>query len=66
IDTEITNAGIQIIAPIVYFSISACKKLFDIHMTGILLVTQSAMRHMIELKTGGRIIVVGSFHSFLA
>ncbi|MDE5014695.1 SDR family NAD(P)-dependent oxidoreductase, partial [Francisella tularensis subsp. holarctica] len=41
------------------------KKLFDIHMTGILLVTKAAMRHMIELKTVGRIIVVGSVHSVL-
>lgn len=66
IDTVINNAGIQIISPIVDFSISAWKKLFDIHMTGTLLVTQAAMRHMIELKTGGRIIVVGSAHSVLA
>ncbi|MDE5022727.1 SDR family NAD(P)-dependent oxidoreductase, partial [Francisella tularensis subsp. holarctica] len=35
IDTVINNAGIQIISPIVDFSISAWKKLFDIHMTGI-------------------------------
>ncbi len=66
IDTVINNAGIQIISPIVDFSVSAWKKLFDIHMTGTLLVTQAAMRHMIELKTGGRIIVVGSVHSVLA
>ncbi|WP_071664057.1 3-hydroxybutyrate dehydrogenase [Francisella frigiditurris] len=66
IDTVINNAGIQIISPIVDFSVSSWKKLFDIHMTGTLLVTQAAMRHMIELKTGGRIIVVGSVHSVLA
>lgn len=66
IDTVINNAGIQIISPIVDFEISAWRKLFDIHMTGTLLVTQAAMRHMIELKTGGRIIVVGSVHSVLA
>ena len=66
IDTVISNAGIQIIAPIVDFDVSSWKLLFDIHMTGTLLVTQSAMRHMIELKTGGRIIVIGSVHSVLA
>ncbi|APC91570.1 MULTISPECIES: 3-hydroxybutyrate dehydrogenase [Francisella] len=66
IDTVINNAGIQIISPIVDFSVAAWRKLFDIHMTGTLLVTQSAMRHMIELKTGGRVIIVGSVHSVLA
>lgn len=66
IDTVINNAGIQIISPIVDFGVSAWKKLFDIHMTGTLIVTQAAMKHMIRLKTGGRIIVVGSVHSVLA
>ncbi|WP_343377522.1 SDR family NAD(P)-dependent oxidoreductase [Francisella-like endosymbiont] len=63
IDTIINNAVIQIISPIVDFSVSAWRKLFDIHITGTLLVTQAAMRHMIELKTGRRAIVVGSVHS---
>ena len=31
-----------------------------------LLVTQAAMKHMIDLKTVGRIIVVESVHSVLA
>ena len=66
IDTVINNAGIQIISLIVRFSVSAWKKLFDIHMTGTLLVTQAAMRHMIELKTAGRIVVIDSVHSVLA
>ena len=66
IDTVINNAGIQIIAPIVDFGISAWKKLFDIHMTGTLIVTQAAMKHMIRLKTGGRVLVIGSVHSVLA
>lgn len=66
IDTVINNAGIQIISPIVDFGVAAWKKLFDIHMTGTLIVSQEAMKHMIELKTGGRIIVIGSVHSVLA
>ncbi|AJC49061.1 3-hydroxybutyrate dehydrogenase [Allofrancisella guangzhouensis] len=66
IDTVINNAGIQIISPIVDFDVSAWKKIFEIHMTGTLLVTQEAMRHMIKLKTGGRVIVIGSIHSVLA
>ena len=63
IDTVINNAGIQIISPIVDFDVNSWRKILDIHMTGTLLVTQAAMRHMIELKTGGRIIVIGSIHS---
>lgn len=66
IDTVINNAGIQIISPIVDFDVSAWRKMMDIHMTGTLIVSQAVMRHMIDLKTGGRIIVVGSVHSVLA
>jgi len=66
IDTVINNAGIQTICPIVDFSVMAWKRLFDIHMTGTLLVTQEAMKEMIALKTGGRVIVIGSIHSVLA
>jgi len=66
IDTVINNAGIQIISPIVDFGIAAWKKLFDIHMTGTFIVTQAAMKKMIALKTGGRILVIGSVHSVLA
>ena len=66
IDTVINNAGIQIISPIVDFKVSAWQKVFDIHMTGTLMVTQAAMKKMIDLKTGGRIIVIGSIHSVLA
>ncbi|MDE4997008.1 SDR family NAD(P)-dependent oxidoreductase, partial [Francisella tularensis subsp. holarctica] len=58
IDTVVYNAGMQLISPIVDFSISAWKLLFDIHMTCILVVSQAALSHMIELKTGCRIIVV--------
>lgn len=66
IDTVINNAGIQIISPIADFKVSAWQKIFDIHMTGTLMVTQAAMKHMKELKTGGRILVIGSIHSVLA
>ena len=66
IDTVINNAGIQIISPIIDFKVSAWQKIFDIHMTGTLTVTQAAMKHMITLKTGGRILVIGSIHSVLA
>ncbi|MFT4694010.1 MAG: 3-hydroxybutyrate dehydrogenase [Francisella sp.] len=66
IDTVINNAGIQIISSIVDFRVSDWKKVFDVHMTGTFIVTQAAMKHMIELKTGGRIIVIGSIHSVMS
>jgi 3-hydroxybutyrate dehydrogenase len=66
IDTVINNAGIQIISSITNFDILAWQKVFDIHMTGTFIVSQAAMKHMIGLKTGGRIIVIGSFHSVAA
>lgn len=39
---QLNNAVIQIISPIVDFSVSSWRKLFDIHMTDTLLVTQAS------------------------
>jgi 3-hydroxybutyrate dehydrogenase len=63
IDVLVSNAGIQIIAPIVEFDFAKWKKVLDIHLNGTFLTTQACMKKMIEKKTGGRIIVMGSIHS---
>jgi len=63
IDVLISNAGIQTISPIVDFETAAWKRLIDIHLNGTFFITRACMRKMIELKTGGRIIVTGSVHS---
>lgn len=63
VDVLISNAGIQTIAPIVDFELSAWKRLIDIHLHGTFLTTKYCMRQMIAQKTGGRIIVTGSIHS---
>ncbi len=66
IDCLISNAGIQIISPIVDFEYEKWKKLFEIHVHGAFLTTKACMKKMIEKKNGGRIIVTGSVHSFEA
>ena len=62
----ISNAGIQTISPIVDFEYDKWRRLFDIHVHGAFLTSKACMKAMIATKTGGRIIVTGSVHSFEA
>lgn len=66
IDILVSNAGIQTISPIVDFTLDQWNRLFGIHVNGAFLTARACMRKMIEKKTGGRIIVIGSVHSFEA
>src|SRR5579863_2382158 len=66
IDVLVSNAGIQTISPIVDFEFDKWKRLFDIHVHGAFLTTKACMKKMIEKGNGGRIIVMGSVHSFEA
>ena len=66
VDILISNAGIQIISPIVDFDFGKWKTLLDIHLNGTFLTSKACMKKMIEKKTGGRIIVIGSIHSIEA
>ena len=50
IDVLVSNAGIQIIAPIVEFEFAKWKKLLDIHLNGTFLTTKACMQKMIEKK----------------
>lgn len=63
IDVLISNAGIQIISPIVDFEFDAWKRVVDIHLNGTFLTVRAAMRKMITQGTGGHILVTGSIHS---
>ncbi|MGS0740502.1 3-hydroxybutyrate dehydrogenase [Glaciimonas sp. GG7] len=63
IDILISNAGIQIIAPIVDSTLENWKKMLAIHLDGAYLTTRAAMREMIKAGTGGSIIYMGSVHS---
>lgn len=66
IDVLISNAGIQIISPIVDLSLDNWKKMLAIHLDGAFLTTRAAMRAMIAAGKGGSIIYMGSVHSHLA
>ncbi|WP_066808005.1 3-hydroxybutyrate dehydrogenase [Sphingomonas asaccharolytica] len=63
IDILISNAGIQIVHPIVDFPYADWQKLMAIHADGAFLTTRAAMRAMIAAKRGGVIIYMGSVHS---
>jgi 3-hydroxybutyrate dehydrogenase len=62
IDVLLSNAGIQIVAPIVEFDFANWKKLIAIHLDGAFLTTRAALRQMYRQKSGS-IIYMGSVHS---
>ena len=63
IDILISNAGIQIISPVVDYPFEQWKKMLAIHMDGAFLTTRACMREMIKAGRGGSIIYMGSVHS---
>ena len=66
IDILISNAGIQIISPVVDYPFDQWKKMLAIHMDGAFLTTRAALRHMYKDSKGGTIFYMGSVHSHLA
>ena len=62
IDILVSNAGIQIVHPIVDFPYADWKKLLAIHLDGAFLTTKACLKHMYEAKSGS-IIYMGSVHS---
>jgi 3-hydroxybutyrate dehydrogenase len=63
IDILVSNAGIQIVAPLDQFEFAKWKQLLSIHLDGAFLTTRAALRHMYKQGTGGSIIYMGSVHS---
>ncbi|MFA7437600.1 3-hydroxybutyrate dehydrogenase [Castellaniella sp.] len=63
VDIMVSNAGIQIVAPIQDFKFSDWKKLLAVHLDGGFLTSRAAVRQMIASKRGGSIIFMGSVHS---
>jgi 3-hydroxybutyrate dehydrogenase len=63
IDILISNAGIQIVAPIDQFEFAKWKQLMAIHVDGAFLTTRAALRQMYSQGRGGSIIYMGSVHS---
>jgi 3-hydroxybutyrate dehydrogenase len=62
IDVLVSNAGIQIIKPIVEFPFADWKRLLTIHLDGAFLTTKACLKHMYKAKSGS-IVYTGSVHS---
>lgn len=63
IDVLVSNAGIQIVAPLDQFEFASWKKLLSIHLDGAFLTTRAVLQRMYKQGTGGSIIYMGSVHS---
>ena len=63
IDVLVSNAGIQIVSPLVDFAYKDWQRMLAIHLDGAFLTTRAALRHMYKQKTGGAVIYMGSVHS---
>jgi len=63
VDILVSNAGIQIVKPVVEFPYVEWKKLIAIHMDGAFLTTRACLKHMYKQGRGGSIIYMGSVHS---
>ena len=66
IDILVSNAGIQIVAPLVDYKFADWKKMLAIHLDGAFLTTRACYRHMIASGRGGSLIYMGSVHSKVA
>lgn len=62
IDVLVSNAGIQIVNPLVDFLFEDWKKLLSIHLDGAFLTTRACLKHMYAANYG-RVIYMGSVHS---
>lgn len=66
VDILVSNAGVQIIAPLVDLSFADWKRMLAVHLDGAFLTTRAAMRQMVEAGRGGSILLMGSAHSHVA
>jgi 3-hydroxybutyrate dehydrogenase len=62
IDILVSNAGIQIVKPVVDFPFAEWKRLLAIHLDGAFLTTRACLKHMYQAKSGS-IVYMGSVHS---
>ena len=64
LDILVSNAGIQIVAPVEQFEFVKWKQMLAIHLDGAFLTTRAALRQMYaQQPAGGTIIYMGSVHS---
>ncbi len=62
IDILVSNAGIQIVAPLESFPFAKWKQLLSIHLDGAFLTTRACLKHMYA-QNSGSVIYMGSVHS---
>jgi 3-hydroxybutyrate dehydrogenase len=63
VDILVSNAGVQIVAPIEEFGLADWRKMLAIHLDGAFLTTRACLRQMYRQGRGGSIIYMGSVHS---
>ena len=63
LDVLVSNAGIQVVAPLDQFEFAKWKQMLAIHLDGAFLTTRAALRQMYKQASGGSIIYMGSVHS---
>jgi len=62
LDVLVSNAGIQIVSPVVEFEFAKWKTMLAVHLDGAFLTTRAALRQMYKQKAG-TVIYMGSVHS---
>jgi 3-hydroxybutyrate dehydrogenase len=62
LDILVSNAGMQIVAPLDEFAFADWQRLLAVHLDGAFLTTRAALRQMYK-QGGGSIIYMGSVHS---
>ncbi|HBI10924.1 MAG TPA: gluconate 5-dehydrogenase [Franconibacter pulveris] len=63
VDIVINNAGIQFRKPMLELALSDWQRVLDVNLTSAFLVARAAARRMVALKSGGKIINIGSLTS---
>ena len=63
IDILVSNAGIQIVAPMDNYEFASWKKMLAIHLDGAFLTTRACLKLMYAQGRGGSVIYMGSVHS---
>ena len=63
LDILVSNAGIQIVAPVHEFEFAQWKRLLAVHLDGAFLTTRAALRYMYKQGSGGTILYMGSVYS---
>jgi 3-hydroxybutyrate dehydrogenase len=66
VDILMSNAGNQIIHPLVEFPFEEWQRVIAVHVHGGFLTARAAMRSMISAGRGGCILMTGSIHAHIA